>query len=213
MSNPSRVVDLETLNYFVVVSSIEPRKNHAILFRVWRRLLERAGSKAPHLVVVGASGYNSASVLAETKDDTGLRSHVHFVSGLSSPALAALTLGATAILSPSFAEGFGLPVFEANALGVPTIASDIAAHREISNSDTQLLPVDDDAAWERAIAAMPAAGSRIRRDTPHHLTESAYCADVVAFLRDTTERRQTCWSAPRLVGTKSVRREPAVAIG
>ncbi|HPB23795.1 MAG TPA: glycosyltransferase, partial [Novosphingobium sp.] len=122
---------LAGLNYFVVVSTVEPRKNHELLFRVWHRLAARLGRDAPHLVVVGAMGYRSGEIVDRIGHDPLVWSRIHFVSGLSSPALAALVLGATGMLSPSFAEGFGMPVLEASALGVPTLASDIAAHREI----------------------------------------------------------------------------------
>lgn len=198
------VPELADVNYFVVVSTIEPRKNHDLLLRVWERLTSRYGAAAPHLVVVGSLGYGSDKFVAELERKPLLRSHIHIVSGLSSPALASLVLGATGMLSPSLAEGFGLPVMEASALGVPTIASDIAAHREIAGTSTVLLPTDDEEAWERAIAALSPAGFRTRPDIPHPLTEEAYCADLLGFLtgfdcRQTSSSERATQVAPLML--------------
>lgn len=183
--------DLARCHYFVVVSTIEPRKNHELLLRVWKRLVRRFGDDAPHLVVVGSRGYDADRILAPIAHDPLLRRHVHEVSGLSSPALATLMLGASGLLSPSLAEGFGLPVLEANAMGVPTIASDIAAHREVANASTKLLPGDDDASWEQAVASTPLAGLRSRPPLPPESTEAIYCSDLLHFLEHAGTIRQT----------------------
>lgn len=189
MTASGSLPQLAGLNYFVVVSTVEPRKNHELLFHVWQMLVARMGHQAPHLIVVGAMGYRSEAIVTRMGQDPLLWSRIHFVSGLSSPALAALVLGATAMLSPSFAEGFGMPVLEATALGIPTLASDIAAHREIGGTDVRLLAEDDENAWAEAIAALPAAGLRQRPPLPSHLSEAAYCADLLAFLEQAAGQR------------------------
>ena len=168
--------------YFVAVSAIEPRKNHELLIEVWRRLVVKWGKQAPHLVIVGARGWGSGRILAPLAEDPALRARVHVATGMPSPALARLMLGAAGVLCPSLAEGFGLPLLEGNALGVPTIASDIAAHREIANGQTRLLPTDDVPAWKAAIEAVLDAGDRPDCAIPASLTEAAYCRDIEAFL-------------------------------
>jgi len=174
--------ELSGTRYFVVVSTIEPRKNHDLLLRVWRRLIARMGKDAPHLVIVGSRGFDSERILAPLERSAMLRARVHEVSGLSSHALASLVLGATALLSPTWVEGFGLPVLEATVMGVPAIASNIAAHREIARETTTLLPCDDDDAWERAITALPPGNHRTCPAIPADVTEAAYCADLIAYL-------------------------------
>lgn len=200
--------ELAHLNYFVVVSTIEPRKNHELLFRVWEKLTARMGEKAPHLIVVGAMGFQSEIMIGRLRDDPLLWSRLHFASGLSSPALAALLLGATAMLSPTFAEGFGMPVFEANALGIPTLASDIAAHREIGGDTVHLLAPDDEQAWLEAIIALPAAGLRKRPELSQDLSEAAYCDDLLAFVKQVAADKRRFLAANSVASFEDARHSP-----
>lgn len=175
--------------YFLTCSTVEPRKNHALLIEVWRRIIARMGDKAPQLVIVGSRGRHAEAILGAIAGDEALSRHIHHVSGLSSPALGRLTLGAAAMLCPSHAEGFGLSVLEANALGVPTIASDIAAHREIASADTCLLPPDDPAGWEQAVLSHGRGGMRHTPSIPKALGEQAYCQDIATFIDNFAQNR------------------------
>lgn len=186
---PAAFVDVEAgvaalagTRYFLAVSTIEPRKNFALLLRVWQGFVATMGAAAPHLVIVGAPGKDAASILAPLESDSALASRVHHLVGLSSPALASLLLGATGMLCPTLAEGFGLPLLEASAMGVPAIVTDIPAHREVATATTVLLPVDDEEGWARAITALPDVAMRQRPDIPFAMTEAAYCADIVDFV-------------------------------
>ncbi|HEX7692864.1 MAG TPA: glycosyltransferase, partial [Sphingomonas sp.] len=195
---PAAFVDVDTgvpelagARYFLAVSTIEPRKNFALLLRVWQGLVATMGQTAPHLVIVGSSGKDADTILAPLESDSALAARVHHVAGLSSPALASLLSGAAGMLCPSLAEGFGLPLLEANALGVPAIASDIPAHREVATATTVLLPVDDEEAWARAIAASPDAAPHRRPPMPPAMTEAAYCADILDFVSGIRARRRS----------------------
>ena len=124
--------ELREHDYFVVCGTIEPRKNHHLLLNVWRELVRQRGQHAPKLVIVGSPGWGAGSVLDAVERCRALRDRVIFARGLSSPALRRLIAHAKALLMPSFAEGFGLPIIEALAVGTPVIASDLPAHREIA---------------------------------------------------------------------------------
>jgi glycosyltransferase involved in cell wall biosynthesis len=176
------VAELAGTRYFIAVSTIEPRKNFGLLLRVWERFVATMGAAAPHLIIVGSPGKDADSILAPLESNSALASRVHHVVGLSSPSLASLLLGAAGMLCPSLAEGFGLPLLEASAMGVPAIATDIPAHREVATGMTILLPADDEEGWARAIMASPDMAIRRRPHVPFAMTEAAYCADIVDFV-------------------------------
>ncbi len=144
---------LDGANYFVICGAIEPRKNHSLLFDVWRGLVQDMGEDAPHLVIIGSPGWRSHEILAPVRENKALGARVHVVSGLSSPSLKRLLTGAIGLLMPSHAEGFGLPLIEASRLGVPVMASNIPAHREVVDDSALLLDPCAPQAWDCAIRA------------------------------------------------------------
>jgi glycosyltransferase involved in cell wall biosynthesis len=135
--------DLSGAQYFVVCGALDPRKNHLLLLTVWRELVRRDGDAAPKLVLVGSRHRTSDAVIDLLERCASIRDHVLEVSGLSSPGLRRLLMGASGLLMPSFAEGFGIPIIEALAVGTPVIASDLKVHREVGgNHATYLSPID-----------------------------------------------------------------------
>lgn len=128
--------------YFVHIGTIEARKNLAFLLTIWRRLQERMGEAAPQLVLVGRYGWENEAVLDHLERSPALRGLVHQVSNLPDSALASLMRNARALVAPSSVEGFDLPAVEASAMGVPLIASDIPAHRELAPHARLIDPLD-----------------------------------------------------------------------
>lgn len=137
--------------YFVACATLEPRKNLELLGEIWKRLCAEQADAAPHLVIVGAKGWNGDQIVARLARAPGAANRLQIVHGLSTPALVRLLAGACALLSPSFTEGYGLPIVEAQALGVPVIAADIPSHREIASERTILLDPLDGLSWKQAI--------------------------------------------------------------
>jgi glycosyltransferase involved in cell wall biosynthesis len=137
--------------YFVVVGTVEPRKNHLLLLQVWRRLVEELGDAAPRLVVIGQRGWECAPVLAFLQQCTALRDFVIARPHCSDSDLSTWLQHARALLFPSFVEGFGLPLAEALALRVPVIASNLAAFQEVAGDIPELLDPLDGPAWQQAI--------------------------------------------------------------
>ena len=158
--------------YFLVCGTIEPRKNHLLLLHVWRELVRRDGAAAPKLVLIGARGWENENVVDLLERCRAIGDHVIEASGLSTPSLKALLSGARALLMPSFAEGFGLPVAEALAAGTPVIASDIPAFRESGGGCiTAISPIDGEK-WLETIRAFAA---------PHSPERSASMAQVERY--------------------------------
>ena len=149
---------------FVACGTIEPRKNHLLLLNLWRSLSADLGERTPHLVLVGRRGWEAENVVDMLERCPAIREHVTEVGGLSTHGLAALLRGATALLMPSFAEGYGIPVVEAAACGLPVVASDIPVHREIAQGFAQLLDPLDGPGWRRAILELGEPDSGMRAD-------------------------------------------------
>ena len=137
--------------YFVCVATIEPRKNHLLLLNVWKRLVEERGPAAPTLHLVGKRGWENEQVVDMLERCVPLRGKVVEHSSMSDRDMRQLVVDARALLLPSFAEGFGMPVAEALAAGVPVIASDIAALREVGGSAADYLDPIDGPAWLRIV--------------------------------------------------------------
>ncbi len=136
--------------FFVLCSTIEPRKNHLMILAVWRALAQIMGRRTPKLVLVGTRGWHYDPIIDLIERSPPLRDHVIEVNGLSTPGLKRLVDNAQALLMPSFGEGYGLPVHEALTAGAPVIASDIPAFREIEaqrspESLTLLSPLNGEA--------------------------------------------------------------------
>lgn len=174
--------------YFVICGAIETRKNHALLLDVWRRMVQRVGPTAPRLMIIGSPAHGGDQVLKQLHETATLRDHVVVLSGMSSPSLRRVIANATAVLMPSFAEGFGLPVAEALALGTPVIASDLPALREVGRDLAVYLDPTDPVAWFEAIldaaesdAATEAWRARVAAYSP--LTRTDYFSKVEAFLQ------------------------------
>lgn len=140
--------------WFVAVGTIEGRKNHVMLLRVWQRLAAHLGNATPLLVIVGQRGWKAEQAQAMLDHDPVIAGHVIEMHRADDAALAGLIAGARALLMPSFAEGFGLPVIEALLLATPVIASDLPVFREIAGSIPLLLDPADGPGWLGAVRAL-----------------------------------------------------------
>jgi glycosyltransferase involved in cell wall biosynthesis len=120
--------------YFLTVGRLEPRKNHANLLRAWARLNE----PRPRLAIVGQRhfGYNEALALVSSLH---LEQSVVVLENVSDEQLPAIFRHAKAFVYCSMAEGFGMPVLEAMASGVPVISSATTALAEVCSEAALLV--------------------------------------------------------------------------
>ena len=137
--------------HFITVGTIEGRKNHQLLLDVWRQIVAERRAQAPQLLIVGQRGWQAERVIEQLDDLAELDDHVREIGTCADEELAGWIVGARALLMPSFAEGFGLPVVEALALGTPVIASDLPVFREIAGDIPTYLPPRDVDAWEARV--------------------------------------------------------------
>jgi glycosyltransferase involved in cell wall biosynthesis len=132
--------------YFVAVGTIEPRKNLTLLLDTWDLL----GPAAPMLFIAGGGGWKNDHIMARL----GATPRVRQLPGMSDGAVAALLLNARALLFPSLAEGFGLPVAEALALGTPVVCAPLPLWPEIAGDRPVYADGKDAYLWARIVTDM-----------------------------------------------------------
>lgn len=137
--------------YFVMLGNIEPRKNHQMILSVWRDLAETIGPGAPRLVILGRRGWENEAVFRMLDRSGGFGGLVDERGAVGDGVVASVLSGARALLFPSFAEGYGIPLVEALSLGVPAICSDIPALVEVGAGVPDHLHPLDGTAWRRAV--------------------------------------------------------------
>jgi glycosyltransferase involved in cell wall biosynthesis len=133
-------------DYVLFVGTAEPRKGLDTLLDA----LAEPALKGQSLVVVGPRGWGGVDVRFDAVA-RGIEDRVTVTGQVDDADLAALYTGASLVVMPSHAEGFGLPVLEAMALGVPVVTSDDPAMREVGGAATQIFPVGDSTALGSAI--------------------------------------------------------------
>jgi len=133
--------------YFVMLGTIEPRKNHWMALQVWRRIVELHGEAAPKLVMIGQHGWECENVVHMLRRSTRLRGMVIELPRCSDEALACYLSGAKALIFPSFDEGYGLPLIEALSLGIPVIAGNLPVFHEIAGNVPDYLDPLDGMGW------------------------------------------------------------------
>ena len=137
--------------YFVAVGTIEPRKNHLLLLNVWRNLRRELGKDAPRLILVGVRGWENENVVDMLERSPSLRGFVEERRRASDQELTQILAGARALLMPSFAEGYGLPLAEALTLSVPVLCSDIPSLREVGGDIPEYIDPLDGPKWRSLI--------------------------------------------------------------
>lgn len=122
-----RAHGLEPGAYLCTVGRLEPRKNHLNLLRAYALLAE----PRPTLAIIGQRDFHSEPIfqLART---LGLQGQVHFLQKVPDADLPALIRHAAVFVYPSHAEGFGMPVAEAMASGVPVVSSNTTSLPEVA---------------------------------------------------------------------------------
>jgi glycosyltransferase involved in cell wall biosynthesis len=123
----SRDAHLEKVPFFLMVGSIEPRKNHALAIAAIHRL--RLKHPDIELCIVGAHTWMCDALMERLKSDQ--EDGVRFIYNADDQELAWLYTNAKALLFVSRGEGFGLPIIEAAQFGTPILCSDIPVFHEL----------------------------------------------------------------------------------
>lgn len=160
---PAPIVDAPMSKpYFVILGTIEPRKNHWLLLQLWRKLIERLGDAAPRLVIIGQRGWECENIVDLLERCETLKGFVFEHPACSDAELASWLHHAQALLFPSFTEGYGMPLIEALTFGVPVIVSDLPVFREIAGDIPEYVDPLDGKRWGELVVEYAQAESQDR---------------------------------------------------
>jgi len=124
--------------YFLFVGTLEPRKNISGIIRAFSLFKERNGFKNFQLIIVGKRGWLFNSIFKEARESQ-YASDIKFWGEATYDELRYLYNGAFCFLWPSLFEGFGHPPLEAQACGVPVIASNRSSLPEVLGNSALLV--------------------------------------------------------------------------
>lgn len=126
---------------YLMVSTIEPRKNHAYLLDAFE-LLWAQGSNA-RLCIIGKIGWKCEALVERIKRHPQWDKRLFMFNRINDKSLEFAYANARALVFPSYVEGFGLPLVEAMQRGLPAMASDIPVFREIGGEFMAYFNLDD----------------------------------------------------------------------
>ena len=126
---------------YLMVSTIEPRKNHAYLLDAFE-LAWAKGSRA-RLCIAGRIGWKCDALIERIRQHPQLNQRLFMFNDLTDKSLEYAYSNATALVFPSYVEGFGLPLVEAMQRGLPAMGSDIPVFREIGGPFMAYFDLDD----------------------------------------------------------------------
>jgi glycosyltransferase involved in cell wall biosynthesis len=179
---PEAGLGLRTGGYFLFCGLVEPRKNLERLIEAHRR-----SETGLPLVIVGPNGWRAGSInrLAAQAQNVIRLEYV------DRPVLLALIRDARALLFPSLAEGFGLPIIEAMQLGTPVLSSWGGALKEVAADAAFLINPLDTAALAEGISrlanddCLTAALIKRGHDRAKHFSPDRFASRLAAVYDDT----------------------------
>ncbi len=211
--------------HLLVIGGGDWRKNVECPIRAHAACVAMAAAGVP-IVVTGHYPPHQVDDLQRLHREQGGRGgQLRFPGHVSEAGLLALYREAFCVVTASRAEGFSLPVIEAMAAAVPSIASDIAAHRELISDDAVLFDPDDDAAlaailsramqpeWRRAVVRQQAATwPRFRTAEVARLFWSAMQARADEAAQERTDAAARAATAAAGAPAQAGPRRPRVAL-
>lgn len=195
MTRPDQTPSPIDRPYFVMLGTIEGRKNHILMLNIWRDMVADMGENAPVLVIIGKRGWESEQAVDLLERCPGLSRHVLELPHCPDEEVARYFHHARALLFPSFTEGYGMPLIEALATGLPVIASDIGVFRELADDIPEYLSPIDGLGWRQTIEAYlpkdsPARHKQVERMEGFHApTWDEHFTKVDAWLPTVRDRK------------------------
>lgn len=133
--------------YILSVGTLQPRKNYEMLMRAFKPV---ADSYDHQLIIAGGHGWMYEQIQKEI-DQQGLGQRIRLIGFVEDQDLPALYSQASLFVFPSLYEGFGIPVLEAMACGVPAISSDSSSLPEVAGDAGLLISPVNQELWSKSI--------------------------------------------------------------
>lgn len=132
------ILEISKKSYFFNVNTIESRKNIEGIIQAFTELKEDNKLKDDYLVLAGKDGYRSLHILNIIKNNK-YKEYIKVLNYINDQEKEFLYKNAKLILFPSFYEGFGLPIIEAQKYGIPVITSSNSSMNEICGCNGMLV--------------------------------------------------------------------------
>ena len=172
--------------YVIAVGTIHPRKNFGLILRIIARRI--AAGWEGQGVIVGKPGW-ADPVFERLRRDPMWAGRLILTGYVDDESRGALLSQAEAFLLPSLYEGFGFPVLEAQACGVPVLCTPNGSLREVAGEGALLLPPDDPDPWIDALERLARdPGFRAERIARGHANRKRFSWEACA---------RTIWEALR----------------
>jgi glycosyltransferase involved in cell wall biosynthesis len=161
-SLPARPAMVTMPRYLLMVSTIEPRKNHLTLLAAWEQL-RSTFDPSLRLVLVGALGWDHAAIESKLRPWVE-RGQLHLLEDVPAPELRILYRHAAVTVCPSFAEGFDFSGVESMRCGGIVAASNIPVHRDVYEDASEYFNPYSAEDLARTLALLLATDASSRRD-------------------------------------------------
>ena len=139
--------------YIAYTSRLEhPGKNHVPLIRAFERV--KRALDVPHRLVLAGSDWSGAEAIHQAAEASPFAADIRFLGFVPSTDLPDLYRGADVFVFPSLYEGFGMPVLEAMACGVPVACSDVSSIPEVVGDAAVLFQPTDPASIASALEGL-----------------------------------------------------------
>jgi len=137
--------------YAVIISTINPRKNHQLLYNVWKRIVSNNPNNVIPLIMMGGYGWNCEKIVNTIQNDDATKNLMIFAGQVDDATRNQLLQNARFSVFPSFVEGWGMPITESLQYHVPAISADNSSLPEAGHGICEMISANDVERWYQTV--------------------------------------------------------------